>query len=293
MQKNIPTGYAFEILVINNDEKNYCQTVIKEIKPYRYVVHCIDVKQPGFANVRNAAVSWVLKSDMDALIFVDDDEVVPSDWLANMITAWSKYGGDIITGPVRQVLPSSASRFAKMFHLFESDYHKKSGQKLQYANSNNTLVSKKVFEALGPTFHPSLNRSGGEDILYFHQAYLKGFTIYWDNYILIEEPTISERATTYYILCRRFHNGVTRIVIHRILYPEDWTNFSFNFILKIIFSILRGFAASVVRLNKRSFGQTVRNLAWLGGNIAGLLGIVTTNRTHNKENITIEGIELR
>ena len=281
-QTNIPAGYIFEVLIINNDDKNYLQTVMNEIGAFPYAIHCIDIKERGFANVRNAAVSWILERDMDASIFVDDDEVVPSDWLTNMIKAWLKYGGDIITGPVTQVLPCSASRFVKMFHLFESDYYKMSGQKLQYANSGNTLVSKKVFNAMGPTFHPSLNRSGGEDTLYFHQAYLKGFRIYWDNSILVEEAARSERATTYYVLYRWFRSGVNRIVIHRILYPEDWINISINFILKIMYSILRGLAASIVRLNKRSFGRTVCSIAWLGGNVAGLLRIVATNRTYNR-----------
>ena len=280
-QVNIPAGYTFEILIINNDDENYLQTIMNEIGAFPYAIHCIDVKERGFANVRNAAVSWILENDMDASIFVDDDEVVPPDWLANMINAWLKYGGDIITGPVTQILPSSASRFVKMFHLFESDYYKKSGQKLQYANSGNTLVSKKVFNALGPTFHPFLNSSGGEDTLYFHQAHLKGFIIYWDNSISVEEPTLPERATIQYILYRWFRHGINRIVIHRILYPENWINFSFNFILKIIYSTLWGFAASALRLDKRAFGRTFCNLAWLGGNVAGLLELSTIKRIDN------------
>ena len=282
-QENIPTGYTFEVLVINNDQNSYLKTVLSEIEVLPYIIHCIDVKQRGFANVRNAAVSWVLESDMDALIFVDDDEVMPSDWLANMVKAWMKYGGDIITGPVTQILPSSASRFVKMFHLLEENYYQKSGEKLSYANSNNTLVSRKVLNAMGPTFHPSLNRSGGEDTLYFHQAHLKGFAIYWDKSISIEEPTPPERATTHYVLYRWFHHGMNRIVINRILYPEDWMNMSRQLILQVSVGILRSFAASIVRLDKRRFGNTVCRLAWLGGNVARLLGITATNRIYNNK----------
>lgn len=281
-QESIPTGYTFEVLIINNDEKRYLNAVINEIGTFPFVIHCIDVKQRGFANVRNAAVTWVLESDMDALIFVDDDEVMPSDWLANMVKAWMRYGGDIITGPVTQILPSSASRFVKMFHLLEENYYHKSGEKLSYANSNNTLVSRKVLNTMGPTFHPSLNRSGGEDTLYFHQAHLKGFAIYWDKSISIKEPTPPERGTTHYVLYRWFHHGMNRIVINRILYPEDWIDISRKRILKVSISILRSFASSIVRLDKRRFGNTVCRLAFLGGNAARLLGITTTNRIYNK-----------
>ena len=281
-QENIPVGFTFEVLLINNDENSYLKTIIAEIGDFPFAIHLIDVKQRGFSNVRNAAVSWVLESDMDALIFIDDDEVVPPDWLAKMINAWMKYKGDIITGPVRQVLPLSASRFVKVFHLLDTNYYNKSGQKLQYASSNNTLVLRKVLNAMGPTFHPSLNRSGGEDALYFHQAYLKGFTIYWDKSILIEEPTGSERATTRYVLYRYFHYGMHLIGRHRILYPEDWMNISFKFILRHCFNILRGFVASIVRLDKIRFGKTVCNLASLGGLMTQFFGITTTNRIYNK-----------
>ena len=281
-QENIPTGYTFEVLLINNDEKSYLKTVINEIGAFPFVVHCIDVKQRGLSNVRNAAVSWVLESEMDALIFVDDDEVVPPDWLGKMMKAWMKYKGDIISGPVRQVLPPSASRFVKVFHLLDLNPYKMSSQKSQYATSNNTLVSRKVLNAMGPTFHPSLNLRSGEDTLYFHQAYLQGFTIYWDKSILIEEPTQPERATTHYVLYRHFHNGLNRIVIHRVLYPEDWINISFKLILRSGVNILKGFVASIVRLDKIRFGQTVCRLAWLGGFVARFLGIATTNRIYNK-----------
>ncbi|MFH1934994.1 MAG: glycosyltransferase family 2 protein [Pseudomonadota bacterium] len=281
-QEDIPKDYIFEVLIINNNKVNYLESVLDEIKSSPFFIHCINVKQRGFANVRNAAVSWVLETDADGLIFVDDDELLPHDWLDKMISARDKYKGDIITGPVVQILPSSASRFGKMFHFFETDSNTKSGDKLQYANSNNTLVSRKVLEVLGPTFHPSLNRSGGEDTLYFHQAYLKGFSIYWDTSILIKEPTIPERATTNYVLNRWFHRGMNRIVFHKIIYPEDWINISVKLILKIAVNTFRGFAVSIVKLDRRKFGNSVCRLAWLGGNILRLLGLTTINGIYNK-----------
>ena len=135
---------------------------------------------------------------------------------------------------------------------------------------------------MGPTFHPSLNHSGGEDTLYFHQAYLKGFTIYWDKSILIEEPTRPERATTHYVLHRWFCHGMNRIVFNKILYPGDWLNISFKLIMRIGVNILKGFVASIVRLDKRRFGNTVCRLAWLGGVVSRFIGITTTNRIYNK-----------
>jgi hypothetical protein len=183
---------------------------------------------------------------------------------------------------VTQVLPSCASRFVKKFYLHETGYDKKSGQKLITACSNNTIVSRRVINAMGPTFHHLLNYTLGEDTLYFHQAYLKGFTIVWDNSILIEEPTVPERATTQYILYRWFRYGMNSVVIHKILHPNDWVNISLKNNLKISANIFKYFAASILRLDKRAFGRTFLNLALLSGKFAKLLELCTTNRCHDK-----------
>jgi succinoglycan biosynthesis protein ExoM len=266
-QQDIPRSYSFEILIMNNDEENYAEKIISNIDPASYVIHCINVKERGLSNVRNAAVKWVLEREFKAIIFVDDDEIVPPHWLKNMIGAWKKYKGHIITGPVKQVLPFSASRFVRMFELLDPHHNFRSGERLSYACSNNTLVSCKVLESLGPTFHPALNFSRGEDTLYFHRAHLKGFSIYWDNSILIEEPTAPKRATTRYALHRWFEDGMTRIVINKILYPEDWKKISLISICRMHFNIFRGFVASLYKLDARRFGETVCRVAFLTGSI--------------------------
>lgn len=277
-QQNIPQTYSFEILIINNDEKNYAEKISNNIDSTPYVIHCIHVKDRGLSNVRNAAIKWILKRDVKAIIFVDDDEVVPPYWLRNMIRAWKKHKGDIITGPVKQVLPGSASRFVKMFHLLETYDDARSGKRLSYACSNNTFVSYDVLKSLGPTFHSAFNFSRGEDTLYFHQAYLKGFSIYWDNSILIEEPTVPERATARYLLHRWFENGTNKIIFNKIIYPKDWKYISVMKIFKMHIIIFRSFAASIIKLDSRKFGEAVCRLAYLAGNIFQLF-MGDSNRT--------------
>jgi len=266
-QQNIPESYSFQILIINNDEENYAEKIISNIDPTPYVIHCIDVRERGLSNVRNAAVKWVLEREFKAIIFVDDDEVVPPLWLSNMIKAWKKHKGDIITGPVNQILPSSASRFVKMFELLDPHHDHQSGKRLAYACSNNTLVSRNVLECLGPTFNLALNFSGSEDTLYFHQAHLEGFSIYWDDSVTIGEPTAPERATTSYALRRWFEHGMNRITINKILYSDEWKKKSLDTILVICVGIFRGFAASIIKSDEKRFGNTVLRLAWLTGNI--------------------------
>jgi glycosyltransferase involved in cell wall biosynthesis len=281
-QEIIPLKYDFEILIVDNNIVSYMDSVFNEFDDDNFMIHSINVRRRGLANVRNAAVSWVLDRDLDALIFVDDDEVVTPDWLNNMVIAWEKYGGDIITGPVVQTPPMSAPWLVKKFHLLENNLNQNSGAKLQYACSGNTLVSKKVLLAMGPSFHPSLNRTGGEDTLFFHQCYLKGFKIYWDNSIMIKEPTTHKRTRVSYILKRWFHNGMNRIPINQILYPRQWRKISFKLIIKTIFYLPRGFAASIIQRDNRKLGKSLCRLFWLAGNIIKFVGITSADRVFSR-----------
>jgi glycosyltransferase involved in cell wall biosynthesis len=281
-QQSIPHCYDFLILIIDNNIVSYLDKVIKVSQNTLFEIHSIHVKRKGLSNVRNAAVSWVLNRNMDALIFVDDDEVVPPHWLKNMVSAWEKYGADIITGPVAQILPLSAPRFVKKFHLLETNSNTASGTRIQFANSNNTLVSSKVLSAMKQCFHPALNHSGGEDILFFHQCYLKGFTIYWDNSVMVSEPTPPQRMTAIYPLRRWFHYGMTRISINQILDPRRWRRLSLLQIARAGINVPKGFAASIIKRDHKRFGMSICRLFWLTGIIMGFIGITLTNRIYNQ-----------
>lgn len=281
-QKSLPTSCDFVILIIDNNTVSDLDRVISASKNDSFELHSIHVTRKGLSNVRNAAVSWVLSHDMDALIFVDDDEVVPPDWLQNMVGAWKKYNADIVTGPVAQILPGSASRFVRKFHLLEHNAGTPSGTQIQYANSNNTFVSGKVLRAMKHAFHPALNHSGGEDILFFHQCYLQGFTIYWDNAIMVSEPAPPQRATTTYALRRWFHYGMTRIPINQILYPQRWRQLSFHQIARTAIDVPKGFAAAIIRRDHKRFGRSACRLSWLAGNISRFIGISLSNKIYNQ-----------
>jgi glycosyltransferase involved in cell wall biosynthesis len=273
-QEHLPENYEFEILLINNDCNNHLEPIIDSLKNnYPFPIHSIVVDERGYSNVRNAAVAWVLNRKTTALIFIDDDEIAPPVWLANMILAWKKYGGDIVTGPVEQLLPASASGFFTKLHLLGRNHHAKTGTKLKYANSNNTLISRKVLTSMGLSFHPDLNFTGGEDTLFFHQCYLNGFSIYWDNTLLIQEPTLPERATVLYVIKRWFRYGSTRIILNRILYPDDWKRVSYRLIIATSLRVFKTLINSVIRADATKFGKTICNTSRLAGLVVKMMQV--------------------
>lgn len=264
-QEGLPDDYAFEVLIVNNGAEGDLAPLTSLLNSIPFPDHHIRVSERGYSTVRNAAIEWVLNRRADALIFIDDDEVAPSDWLAKMTAAWEKYNGDVITGPVEQVLPPSTSRLIKTLHLLERNYYAESGSLIKYANSNNTLVSRRVLEAMGPAFHPALNQIGGEDTLFFHQCYLQGFTIYWDNDLLIQEPTLPERAKIAYVIKRWYKYGTNSIYINKILFPNKWEKVSFQLIRATSIVTIKRLLLSIAKLDSRKFGETICLVAKLVG----------------------------
>lgn len=280
-QQDLPENYVFEILVVNNNPESYWDRVVEALADPPFAMHCIDVQPRGFAHVRNAAVTWVLDRHMDAIIFVDDDEVVPTGWLAAMVRAWEWHQADIITGPVLQILPPCVPRLVKKLDLLQTGLNAMSGKKMAFANSNNTLVSRRVLDVMGAAFHPDLNHSGGEDTLFFHQCHLRGFDIYWDNSIMIGEPTPPERTTITYVLNRWFNYGRNDGAIQKILFPGRWRAVALRRAKKASINVIKGFFSSIVRSDHRRLGNTLCRLSQLTGLVTHLAGIKTKNRIYN------------
>jgi len=100
LAQEVPPEYEVRIIVVDNDDEGSATDVIaRAAKDGRYPVEAAAEPEPGipFAREKSVQLAW----DDDALIFVDDDEVAPPGWLAELLRAWRSTGADVVTGPVR------------------------------------------------------------------------------------------------------------------------------------------------------------------------------------------------
>ncbi len=95
--------------------------------------------EPGipFARERSVELCW----NDDALIFVDDDEVAPPNWLATLLAAWERTGADVVTGPVKGNLPEGAPPWNHYSDVHDSTGRHATGLEMRKAYTNNTLVA--------------------------------------------------------------------------------------------------------------------------------------------------------
>lgn len=95
---NIPVGIIWELIVVDNNSsdstRRAVQVFVEQGKlPLRYIFE----KNQGLSNARNRGIE---ESTGEILAFIDDDVILPSDWLEQVINAFTLYDVDVISGKV-------------------------------------------------------------------------------------------------------------------------------------------------------------------------------------------------
>ena len=85
-----------EVLVIDNDPAGSAADVVRNRagRGVRYVHEEI----PGISSARNRALAEAGNADL--LVFLDDDELPSSGWLAHLVGTWQASGAAAVVGPV-------------------------------------------------------------------------------------------------------------------------------------------------------------------------------------------------
>lgn len=131
---------------------------------------------PGLARVRNAALRAASEADAAFIVFIDDDEVPTTGWLAALARTQFDHDADVVAGPVRQ-LPE-ARQHPAVRALLDREEHPQ-GMFDGDIGAGNALVRMDFVRRHELSFDPSLNRSGGEDTLFFRQARRAGAVVAW------------------------------------------------------------------------------------------------------------------
>jgi succinoglycan biosynthesis protein ExoM len=198
------------LIVIDNDAAT---TLTPEHYRSRYdTIYRIEPRK-GLAAVRNACLDAVPES-ADFLAFVDDDEWVEPDWLAQLLAMQTRTNADIVQGVVRPIYSIDAPQWMR-----SGGYHEvgpfEDGAPLSHGASGNVLIRLPVLRRIGARFHSDFNVSGGEDVDFFHQLLAGGATMVAANHAVAWEPVPAERSRLDWIVKRRFRTGHTLGVIAR------------------------------------------------------------------------------
>lgn len=160
---------------------------------------------PGVANARNAAIAV---GDDPLILFLDDDEEAPKDWVSQMLKVQADYDADVVFGPVTARLMSDKAKFRPYFEAFFSRYGPaETGVLDVYYGCGNSLIRRASLPTEGEVFSSDRNDCGGEDDKLFYGLQQAGAKIVWAADAFVYEDVPESRSSLSYTLPRAFAYG--------------------------------------------------------------------------------------
>jgi len=189
----IPEAVRFSVLLVENDSSPQYADVVAGFKD-RLNIHYETEPKPGLTYVRNRALDVADKLGVDWIGSIDDDIVIPEDWLEHMVAAIRTYADtQIFYGNwVRHNHPDEPKWHPRAHHYNTNP----TGRKIKISSFNNIAVKADVYAQSGMAlrFDHRFKYIGGEDAD-FTRSYLKqGGTIRSVQEALAEEYNTLDRA---------------------------------------------------------------------------------------------------
>ena len=198
-------GFEIEIIIADNDPKASAKDFTQDfIKKSPANIRYIHIPQPGVSNARNGA----LKAAKGRYIaFLDDDMEAVSPWLASLIKARQDYDAAVIFGPVEAVMPPDG-KAEYVYMQPEFSRPQQADGLVDYGfGTGNSLIDRMACILPDPPFDTTLNQTGGEDDVLFHNLQSQGVKFAWASQALSREHVPARRATLSYIWKRNFAFG--------------------------------------------------------------------------------------
>ena len=284
----IPEKVKVTFLVVENDTDERSKDLIETLRPAFKncdLVYALET-EPGIPFARNRAATESIEIGSDLLLFVDDDEEVPRDWLQKIIQGYRNSEAKLIGAPLRARRPEENLTFLQklMFTNLKSRYRKKERRASRKASlkgttgvtivTNNWLAETSLFSEHNIWFDESMRHTGGTDSKFYAEVIAKRLQTAWVQGAHVYETIPPERLSFLYQYgrardqsntnFRRKNNGTVR------LNPIVLT----SILIKLIAVI--GLILTLPITAGRTLMTLARALGWIAGRIGAIAGSKST-----------------
>lgn len=208
--QRVPGGLVLRIAVADNDEGPSARDLVSgasaEVARSIAYLHC---PARNISVARNALLDLAHGEGADLVAFLDDDEWVGPDWLAQMVRALDGAGADAVFGPVRGVYADDAPRWMRAGSLHDVEPELGRDGQVRTGYAGNVLMAPDAPSLLERRFDPALGRSGGEDTAFFAGAKADGAVLVTAPEAVAFEHVPPERTRIGWLVQRRFRMGQT------------------------------------------------------------------------------------
>jgi succinoglycan biosynthesis protein ExoM len=258
-----------EVLVVDNHPQRLARAVCDRFRGRLPVRHEVEPRR-GIPFARNAVIA-AADPATDFIAFVDDDQTVDPDWLAELLAVQRRTGADVVTGPAVPRLPEDAPRWIAGSGAFDL-LRFPTGSPRPFAFTHNVLTSTAVFRAVTPHFDERLVDTGGSDTHFYRRVREAGFSIVWADEAVAWEWIPIERVRVRWLLQRALRIGGTDAFIERDLAGRwrAWSRLPVRAGRYAVRGVVR--AASAPVRGRAALLAGARDVAHAAGLLAGLMG---------------------
>lgn len=204
----LPSDCTVKLLVIDNDAAMSARKTVEAIQTATAMeIDYAVEKKRGIPCARNRAIDISSSLGADLLVFVDDDEVVDTNWLQALYAVSGEYAHQaVIHGAVRSKLdPSVPESIAALFSTRERTER----QELTACATDNVMVPMKFVIQNQLRFDESKPLAGGTDTVFFTRANKLGLKIFHTNTASVTEFVPLSRTKLSWLMKRKFRAGLT------------------------------------------------------------------------------------
>lgn len=244
----IPAGVDVRIVIIENDSENFSENMVREhagISRFPFSYH-LEQKQ-GIVYARNRSVKEA--GECDFCCFTDDDEIVTSGWLAELIKCQKEFNADGVAGPTRPSFVKAVPDYIEKFHQPDTYPY---GTIVESAYTGCLMIRKKFLDMLDGPFDVRTNYSGGEDIFLTKQIIKLGGVIRFNPDAVAYEFIPENRSGIKYVIKRLYRTSNTRLFISSI-FDEN-----FNKNTALVRLVMRFINGCILVIPYLVFGKTDR-----------------------------------
>lgn len=205
---DIPDGSTVSVVVVDNADEPLARGIVADLNGEHALlaIRYVHETRQGISYARNAVLSAAGQFGADWIVMIDDDQIVPHDWLVSMAIAQQETNADVIKSAVKYLYPSPLPMWA-----FPKPPRLKWRHDADMATTNGVMFSAHLIsrEGLNLRFDEEFALSSGEDRAFFRTAYLRGAHIVHTPLAIAMEYTPSTKLQFAYQIQREYWQEIT------------------------------------------------------------------------------------
>ncbi|MBN2486812.1 MAG: glycosyltransferase family 2 protein [Bacteroidales bacterium] len=209
---NLPENTELSIVVVENDSQSVSDKVVQEFAAQsRFKTNYYLETNQGISHARNRSVKEA--GNCDFVCFVDDDQIVDKNWMAELMKCQREYNCDGVSGATPALFRFDVPEYIVDHH---KDIEKPYGEIVKQAATGCLLLRKSLVDKLEGPFDIRLNFTGGEDFFMTSQITKIGGIIRINHKAISHEIIPPGRTTVKYVMKRTIRTANTQLIVRSL-----------------------------------------------------------------------------